>query len=147
MNINSPIANRGAIAIGESVIIRSSIFFVLFVFFWLGLTQGNRKEFWAIKTRVDRLELIREIRGESCENIFGLLAGSIAKRKIESLGYCFEVFSCHDCVFCVFCILASDFGKVKAVQVDIWNGLAEIFKRSIPPEHLSESAISFLLSF
>ena len=144
MNINSPIANRGAIAIGESVIIRSSIFFVLFVFFWLGLTQGNRKEFWAIKTRVDRLELIREIRGESCENIFGLLAGSIAKRKIESLGYCDEMLFCHNYVFCV---LLCDLWKVDLIHIDIRNRLAEIFKRSIPSELFSESAIGFFLSF
>ena len=50
------------------------------------LFESFGKKLGAIKTRVDRLELIREIRGESCENIFGLLAGSIAKRKVYSLG-------------------------------------------------------------
>ena len=108
MNIKSPMANRGAIAIGESVIIMSSIFFVFFVFFLVRLFESFGKKLGAIKTRVDRLELIREIRGESCENIFDLLAGSIAKRKIESLGDCDKMLFCHNDVFCVFCVLLCD---------------------------------------
>ena len=34
MNIKSPMANKGAIAIGDNVMIKSIMFFVFFVFIW-----------------------------------------------------------------------------------------------------------------
>ena len=101
------------------------------------LFESFGKKLGAIKTRVDRLELIREIRGERCENVFSLPCWSHAKRKVDSLGDCFEVFSCHNLFFCVFCVL----------ELNVGNWFAEIFKRRIPSDLLSESPIGFLLSF
>lgn len=78
------------------------VFFVFFVFFWWGLTQGNRKEFRAVKSRIEFFKLICEVNGD----LLNLPTGGFVNCWVEAVKQCVcnggEVFSCHNVFFVFF---------------------------------------------